>query len=341
MNQIMEKVGLKKSPQITRLLHEMLDILQRLGLPMGDLTPRRLEKMAMAMLAVSDMHAGKDWAEVRSVAEGQNIRTREIIEFINNHFDENISSGSYDDIRRKDLIRPVQMGLVIKSASNPNSDTNDGTRGYALDETFAELCRTFGTDQMDQAFRDFPVDVEYISALAAERSVPKISIALAEGINIDLDEGPHNKIQKAVIEEFLPRFGYGAKVLYIGDTSDKLMHKFSSEMQDIGLNIDDRGMLPDIVAFSSSKKWLYLIEAVHSSNPLDPERCIELQRTVLKDCNHGIVYVTAFLDKKSFGKWMPKIAWETEVWIADIPDHLIHFNGDKFLGPHNQPPQKE
>ncbi|MFS2517149.1 MULTISPECIES: BsuBI/PstI family type II restriction endonuclease [Parabacteroides] len=30
---------------------------------------------------------------------------------------------------------------------------------------------------------------------------------------------------------------------------------------------------------------------------------------------------------------MADIAWETEVWIAENPGHMIHFNGDRFIGP--------
>ena len=47
----------------------------------------------------------------------------------------------------------------------------------------------------------------------------------------------------------------------------------------------------------------------------------------------GKIYVTAFLDFKTFKKFSETLAWETEVWIADTPDHMIHLNGDKFLGP--------
>ena len=119
------------------------------------------------------------------------------------------------------------------------------------------------------------------------------------------------------------------------------MHKYSKKMEEIGLNIADRGMLPDIVAFSETKQWVYLIEAVHSSNPLNAERCIELQRTVLNECPYGVVFVTAFLSRKDFSRWMNQIAWETEVWLADSPDHMIHFNGDRFLGPHGSPPTHE
>jgi adenine-specific DNA-methyltransferase len=48
----------------------------------------------------------------------------------------------------------------------------------------------------------------------------------------------------------------------------------------------------------------------------------------------GRIYVTAFQGRRDFRKWAADISWETEVWIADDPDHLIHFNGDRFLGPH-------
>jgi len=47
------------------------------------------------------------------------------------------------------------------------------------------------------------------------------------------------------------------------------------------------------------------------------------------------VFVTAFLDRKAMVKHLNQISWETEVWIADAPDHLIHFNGERFLGPHD------
>jgi hypothetical protein len=46
------------------------------------------------------------------------------------------------------------------------------------------------------------------------------------------------------------------------------------------------------------------------------------------------VYVSAFPDGKTFGRYRRAIAWESEVWIADAPTHMIHFNGNRFLGPY-------
>ena len=95
----------------------------------------------------------------------------------------------------------------------------------------------------------------------------------------------------------------------------------------------DKWELPDIVAYSKTKNWLFLIEAVHSSGPISPIRLLELKR-LAKECTAEIVFVTAFLTRDTFRKFAPEIAWETEVWIADAPDHMVHFDGDKFLGPY-------
>ncbi len=62
-------------------------------------------------------------------------------------------------------------------------------------------------------------------------------------------------------------------------------------------------------------------------------RVLELKR-LTKNCTAKIIFVTAFLTKTEFRKWMADVAWETEVWIADSPDHLIHFDGEKYLSPY-------
>ena len=52
-----------------------------------------------------------------------------------------------------------------------------------------------------------------------------------------------------------------------------------------------------------------------------------------KNVTAGIIYVTAFQNFQTYKKFANQIAWETEIWIAEQPDHMIHLNGDRFLGP--------
>lgn len=61
------------------------------------------------------------------------------------------------------------------------------------------------------------------------------------------------------------------------------------------------------------------------------KRIIEINN-LTKNVDAGKIFITAFLDFKTFNKFAADLTWDSEVWIADIPDHLIHFNGDRFLG---------
>jgi len=169
--------------------------------------------------------------------------------------------------------------------------------------------------------------------LAQTRQLDMIPITLPGGNAISFSPGKHNELQKAIIEQFLPRFAPGAEVLYVGDAADKYLVLYASKLKKLNFFELAHGELPDIVAYMRSKNWLFLVEAVHSFGPISSIRLLELQK-LTKDCNAEIIYVTAFADVQTFRKFACDIAWETEAWIAEKPDHMIHFNGSRFLGPY-------
>jgi hypothetical protein len=144
--------------------------------------------------------------------------------------------------------------------------------------------------------------------------------------------GKHNKLEVAIVEEFAPRFAPGAKLVYLGDTANKVLVFEQSVFTKLGISTTEHEKLPDVILYDKKKNWLFLIEAVTSHGPVSPKRHFELEK-LLENCDAGKVYVTAFLDITTFKKFVNDIAWETEVWVAETPSHMIHFNGDKFLGP--------
>jgi type II restriction enzyme len=324
----------QKPAKLVKLFHEALLLLSKLGIPLDALKPRELEKMAMAFLAVADVKRSADWSKTR-VREGKDtLKSREIISYLNAHFEEKISMGSYDDIRRKDLKLPVIAGIIIASANKPNAARNDPTRGYSLSPEYVELIRCFGQPEWLEAIEEFMADRPTLAErLDVARQIEIVPIKLPDGLTIQFSPGEHNLLQKAIIEQFLPRFGFGADVLYVGDTAKKFLVKDEQKLKSLKFFDLEHGELPDIVAYSSKKNWLFLIEAVHSSGPISPIRLSELKR-LAKHCAADIIFITAFLNRDTFRKFAPDIAWETEVWIADAPDHMVHFDGDKFLGPY-------
>lgn len=124
-------------------------------------------------------------------------------------------------------------------------------------------------------------------------------------------------------------------MVYVGDTGDKWGYYDAPLLAKLGVDVDSHGKMPDIVLFCAKRNWLILIESVTSHGPIDGKRHSELS-SLFADSKAGLVYVTAFPNRSIMGRYLGEITWETEVWVADSPSHLIHFNGVRFLGPYDE-----
>jgi len=329
-----------KADSLVELFNESLFVLEQLGIPVVGLTNRRLERLAMVFLSLADVRDSRAWKNAKGHDASRSLRSRDIIDYLNTHFAEHISKGSYDDIRRQELKLLTLGCLVETSAGNPNSSRNDPRRSYAIAPMLVPVLRTAGTTKWKASLTKFLSGIEtLIRAISEVRPTQTLPVKLPSGVTLGFSPGPHNLLQKAIIEEFLPRYGFGAEVLYVGDAADKYIVRDEARLKELDFFELSHGELPDIVAYSNKRRWLYLIEAVYSSGPVSPIRHLELSRLTAR-CKADIVYVTAFLNRESFRKFAADISWETEVWIADAPDHLVHFNGDSFMGPHNPKHQK-
>jgi len=326
----------KKSDDVKNLILEALTILNDTGIPFENFTERGLEKMAMSFLAVANVNTKNPWREAKGIEDNFRLGSREIINYINEHFEENISSGSYDDIRRKDLKLLTIAEFIIKAAGKIEAATNDPSRKYALSKDFKNLIIYYNTPNYPKSLKLFMRDRETLAEVfKRNRNLKRISVSIPSGEKLSFSAGLHNDLQKAIIEEFLPIFAPGCELLYVGDTSNKMLFYNKDVLSKLNFFELSHDELPDILAYLPERNWLFLIEAVHSSGPLSEVRIHQLKK-LLSACPAEFVFVTAFLNRETFKTWASQIAWETEVWIADNPEHLIHFNGDKFLGPYIQ-----
>lgn len=318
--------------KVRGMVFNILDVFQSIGIPIEN-TDRKLERMAKACLAVGKIK--RVFSEACSFEDGF-TRTRDIIVFENEHLGENISSGSYDDIRRQDLKLLVEAGIVVNSSSTEEQATNNPSRGYGLSKSFANLLHSFGSPQWDIHLNEFIKETKSLKEeLEKRRDLQKVPVTLPDGKEINLSYGEHNNLQKAIIEVFLPLFGFGAEVLYVGDTKDKFLHLEEAELKKIKFFTLEHEELPDVVAYSREKNLLYLIEAFHSTGEWNEIRVRKIKRKLEESgCTANVVFFTAFENKNIFKQKAKDIAWETEVWIADSPEHIVHFNGYKFLELH-------
>ena len=318
---------------VVKLVFAILDILKDVGIPLND-TDRKLERIAKACMAVGQIK--HSFTEAVSTENGNFLRTRDIIKFERDNYGEKISDASYDNIRRQDLKLLVEAGIVLNSSSREEQATNNPSRGYALSPAFTELLHQYKTPNWANALNTYiQKNISLKEELERRRELTKVPVTLPDGKTINLSFGEHNDLQKAIIEVFLPLYGFRAEVLYVGDTKNKFLHIEKETLDTLRFFPLEHEELPDIVAYSKEKNLLYLIEAYHSTGEWNEVRVRRVKRKLEESgCTANIVFFTAFENKNVFKQKAKDIAWETEVWIADSPEHLIHFNGYKFLEIH-------
>lgn len=305
------------------------DMLGSFGVRVEDMTARRRVSTATSFLALAGMRRGKRWSEAADVST-RAVRTRDMIKYMNRHLGEKRSQGSYDDVRRRDLKPLVQAGIVVESM--PASSPNNPSRGYGISVDHGRVARSYGTRRWG---RD-------LGELVARRGVPggpsggpvmeKIPVDIPGKERVLMSLGEHSELHKLVIEEMLPRFCQGSEVLYIGDARRRVLLKEDGRLAALNFKVG-RGLLPDIIAHSERRGVLYLIEAAYSSNPFTAARRLEMCN-LGRECRAGIAFVSAFRNRRDFRKFAAEIAWGTSAWIADEPDHVIHFDGGGAIGPH-------
>lgn len=162
----------------------------------------------------------------------------------------------------------------------------------------------------------------------------RVPVDLGDSVEIRLSPGKHSALIRSIIEEFAPRFVPGGVLIYVGDTGAKVGYFNREQLKALGVTMDDHGKMPDVVIYDESRGWLLLIEAVTSHGPVDGKRYGELME-LFTGSIAGLVYVTTFPTRAIMARYLADIAWETEVWVADAPSHMIHFNGVRFLGPYD------
>jgi len=205
---------------------------------------------------------------------------------------------------------------------------------YQIEPDTLTLLRTVGTAAWSNNLEKYLKPRQTLTArYAKDREMRKLPVKLATGDTIRISPGDHSKLIKAIIEEFAPRYVPGGALIYAGDTGEKWGYFDKELLVKLGVVLDGHGKMPDVVLYYPERNWLLLVESVTSHGPVDGKRHDELARLFGKS-EAGLIYVTAFPSRAMMSRYLGKIAWETEVWCADAPSHLIHFNGERFLGPY-------
>lgn len=277
-----------------------------------------------------DLRPDVAWADAQAPLRG----ITPVIEFIAKAFGVRYAPNTRETIRDDAVKFFVEAGLLLRNPDDPKRPTNSGKTVYQIEPTALALLRNVGTLNWAPALQKYLASRESIkNEIARKRDLARVPVTLPDGSQVALSPGGQNPLIKAIIEQFCPAFAPGGVVIYIGDTENKFVHLETAELKLLGVTLDSAAKIPDVIVHYTKKNWLLLIEAVTSAGPVDGKRRKELKQ-LFAGCKAGLIFVTAFERRRAMQSFLSHIAWESEVWIAEDPDHLIHFNGERFLGPY-------
>ena len=276
----------------------------------------------LTVLGMADIKPETDWSE----ATNNWLRIHDIIQFANANYSVSYAENSRETFRKQALHHFRTAAIVEDNGKS----TNSPNYRWRLTREFVNILQNIG--MTDAPLKAFLSNHERLVDIYASKKIMEKMPVKINGQDFTFSPGSHNELQKAIIEEFAPRFAPGSECLYVGDTTEKDLVKNVAKLRELGFEITLHDKMPDVVLYREDKDWIYFVESVTSVGPMDPKRLMEIGQ-MTGNVTSGMIFVTAFLDFKTFKKFSEKLAWETEVWIADMPDHMIHLNGDKFLGP--------
>lgn len=288
------------------------------------------ERSALCLLALLNLKPDAKW----SSAENPVIGITPIMTWIRDNYGKEYAPNSRETIRRHSMHQFCDAGIALYNPDAPVRPVNSPKAIYQIESETLALLQTFGTPKWLVSLTAYLSQRQSLVAhYAKERAQNQIPVNFGASKKISISPGDHSELIKAVIEEFAPRFAPGSDLVYVGDTGKKWGYFDEPLLSSLGVRIDTHGKMPDVVFYFSSKNWLLLVESVTSHGPINGKRNTELAK-LFANSTAGLVFVTAFPTRATMSRYLSEIAWETEVWVAEAPSHLIHFNGVRFLGPY-------
>lgn len=249
-----------------------------------------------------------------------------------------------DNTREPIRDETIRLGLIPVGAvvEREGLSTTSSLPRYALRKEFAALltCSKAAFRQEAARWRAENLTAGALARLqllhrgVGRRSTgERVEVTLPNGSVRRMSPGPSSEISKAVIEDFTNRFLEEPGVVFLSESSEKVVSRDDELARSIGLDIDAGKVLPDIILVDLGPRTplLVFVEVVATDGPVSESR----KHALLKVAQaagyeeEGIAFVTALRDRGAMGvfrKVSSVIAWNSFVWFASEPDRIIHYN---------------
>ena len=301
-------------------LEDAKEILKDCGMPVQ----QQNDISAYTLLTLAEVDPDMEWEQATNSWK----RIHDVLEFTSEKYEKSYAENTRETIR-KNCMHQFREGAIVEDNGKA---TNSPNYRYRITCETLELIQSYNSGAYVERLSAYLKEKETLVEKYASKKQMEMMPVKINHEELNFSPGKHNELQKAIIEDFAPRFAPNAECLYVGDTIKKDLIKNVQKLSALGFEITLHDKMPDVVLYCEDKNWIYFVEAVTSVGPMSPQRIIEIEE-MTKGVSAGKIYVTAFPDFSTYKKFSEDLAWETEVWLSELPDHMIHLNGDRFMGP--------
>lgn len=301
-------------------LEDAKEILKDCGMPVQ----QQNDISAYTLLTLAEVDPDMEWEQATNSWK----RIHDVLEFTSEKYEKSYAENTRETIR-KNCMHQFREGAIVEDNGKA---TNSPNYRYRITYETLELIQSYNSETYVERLRAYLKKKETLVEKYASKKQMEMMPVKINHEELNFSPGKHNELQKAIIEDFAPRFAPNAECLYVGDTIKKDLIKNVQKLSALGFEITLHDKMPDVVLYCEDKNWIYFVEAVTSVGAMSPQRIIEIEE-MTKGVSAGKIYVTAFSDFSTYKKFSEDLAWETEVWLSELPDHMIHLNGDRFMGP--------
>ena len=297
---------------------EVRVLLQQLGLERKLTT----EQSAICVLALSD------GAEREGLLPGKThlrdgARIHDIIEFARHECGKEVAENTRESYRKLSLKPLCDEGLVIRHQLS----TNDPKTFYRLHPEMLRLLTCPAPLERRWLAQELSAQQSQGKGWRQQSNRSEVPVEVGQAQPFFLSPGAHSRLTAAVVELYAPVFLKRPKVVYLGDTRHKDGYQNRDLMRELNLPVQVAANLPDVILYCEANRCLVVIEVVASSGPISTARLYQLETLVEQSAALGcqLRYVTVFPSRRLFRRFVEDIAWGTQVWIADEPEHVVYF----------------
>lgn len=218
-------------------LEDAKEILKDCGMPVQ----QQNDISAYTLLTLAEVDPEMEWDQATNSWK----RIHDVLEFASEKYEKTYAENTRETIR-KNCMHQFREGAIVEDNGKA---TNSPNYRYRITYETLELIQAYNTEAYVERLSAYLKAREtLVEKYTSKKQMEMMPVKINQE-ELNFSPGKHNELQKAIIENFAPRFAPNAECLYVGDTIKKDLIKNVEKLSNLGFEITLHDKMPDVVLY--------------------------------------------------------------------------------------------